>query len=110
MGAALLLWAKTPGILVAAARPHHQPSWARVYSTGLELRGGASQEQEASMATAGSPATKNDPFSHLPGLEVGHHGVVCVWLRVPVDVGMVQCAQTMGKFMQRTSKKSFSVL
>ena len=63
----------------ASSRPN-QPNWARVYSTTLGVRGGAASTAETvgSEAAPGSVAAHpastpavNDPFRHLPGVEVG---------------------------------------
>lgn len=66
MGAALILLAKTHS---SAASGAGRPNWARAYSSSLRMRGGASTEAIGEPASA-SPSTKDDPFKHLPRIEV----------------------------------------
>lgn len=64
----------------ASTATSSRPSWARVYSTTLGVRGGAAASTaetvggEAELGSAAvhpaSMAAVKDPFRHLPGLEV----------------------------------------
>ncbi|CAN0022908.1 unnamed protein product [Scytosiphon promiscuus] len=66
----------------SAASSGSRPNWARVYSTTLGVRGGASTAAEAigggtasgsattsSTSTATADGAPSDPFQHLPGIE-----------------------------------------
>lgn len=88
-GAAFFLLTKAPAGS-AASSGTSRSNWARVYSTSLGVRGGASTEDvEAPSATA----TSTDPFAHLPKIEVCHvSGMFVLENFIPV-VALIQLEQ-----------------
>lgn len=65
VGAALILLSKARSSSASAAG---RPNWARVYSTSLGVRGGATTEGMDGPGKA-APRPSKDPFAHLPGIE-----------------------------------------
>ena len=69
VGAALILLSKARSSSASAAG---RPNWARVYSTSLGVRGGATSDGIDGPGNA-APRQSKDPFAHLPAIEVRAH-------------------------------------
>lgn len=77
----------------SSAASGSRPNWARVYSTTLGVRGGASTTVEttdsattssSAAAAAAADGPSRDPFQHLPGIEV------CTVVELKVNLEFVE--------------------